>query len=142
MNAWQNGCFRKMDDHLVHATPNNRPPKLDNLPKTFLQIILAAKQLVRHSSTSPKQQRGPLPTPLSVSSSTLCCYSTVRSSHPYHGSQVDKLYMVFDEHLPPFWNFWSGGTATQMAFPNQLSQKYAYLTCTVQCMYTVYKKKE
>ena len=39
--------------------------------QTFLQIFLAAKWLVRHSSTStsPKQQRRPLPSLLSVSSS-------------------------------------------------------------------------
>ena len=43
----------RMDDHLVHTTPNHHPPKMDVLPKTFLQIILAAKWLVRHSSTSP-----------------------------------------------------------------------------------------
>ena len=61
-DALQNGCFRKMDDHLVHHSP-----KMDVLPKTFLQIILAAKQLVRHSSTSPKQQRRSLP-------SLLCKY--------------------------------------------------------------------
>ena len=68
-DAWQNGCFRKMDDHLVHTTPNHHPPKMDVLPKTFLQIILASKWLVWHSSTSPKQQWRPLPSLLSVSSS-------------------------------------------------------------------------
>ena len=30
-------------DHLVHTTPYHHPPKIDVLPKTFLQIILAAK---------------------------------------------------------------------------------------------------
>ena len=50
-----------MDDHLVH------PTKLDFLPKTFVQIILAAKWIVRHSSTSLKQQRRPLPFLLSLS---------------------------------------------------------------------------
>ena len=29
--------------HLVHTTPNYHPPKMDFLPKYFLQIILAAK---------------------------------------------------------------------------------------------------
>ena len=50
-DAWQNGCFRKMYDHLVHTIPN---PKMDFHAKTFLQIILAAKWLVWHSSTSPQ----------------------------------------------------------------------------------------
>ena len=50
-----------MDDLPVHTTPNHHPPKMEVLPKTFLQNILAAKLLVRHSSTSPKQQRRPLP---------------------------------------------------------------------------------
>ena len=35
--------------------------------KTFLQMILAAKWLVRHSRMSPKWQRRPLPSHLSVS---------------------------------------------------------------------------
>ena len=35
----------------VYTTPNHHPPKWDVLPKTFLQIILANKWLVRHSST-------------------------------------------------------------------------------------------
>ena len=56
-DAWQNGCNRKMDDHLVHTTTNHHPPKMDVLPKTFLQIILAANWPVWPSSTSPKQQR-------------------------------------------------------------------------------------
>ena len=42
-DAWQNGFFRKRDDHLVHTTPNHHPPKMDVLPKTVLQIILAAR---------------------------------------------------------------------------------------------------
>ena len=41
-----------MDDHPVQTTPNHQPPKMDVLPETFLQIIFAAKWLVRHSSTS------------------------------------------------------------------------------------------
>ena len=35
--------------------------------KTFVQIILATEWLVQHSSTSPKQQRRPLPSLLSSS---------------------------------------------------------------------------
>ena len=41
--AWQNGRFRKMDDHLDYTTPNHHPPKMNFLPKFFLQIILAAE---------------------------------------------------------------------------------------------------
>ena len=36
-----------------HTTPSHLPSKMDVLPKTYLQIILAAKWLVRHSSSSP-----------------------------------------------------------------------------------------
>ena len=61
---WQNGCFRKMDDHLVHTSPNYHPPKMDVLSKTLLQIV--ANWLERHSIPSPKQQRRPLPSLLSV----------------------------------------------------------------------------
>ena len=50
--TWRNGCYEKMVDHLVHTTPSHHPTKMDVLPKSFLQIILAAKWLVRHSSTS------------------------------------------------------------------------------------------
>ena len=53
--------FRKMDDHLVHTTPNHHPLKLDVFPKTFLQILLAAKSLVQHSSSFPNQQWRSLP---------------------------------------------------------------------------------
>ena len=80
MDTWRNSCFGKMDDLPIHATSNHHllkmdvppdnwmifqftphhPPKMDVFPKTFLQIILAAKWLVQHSSTSPKQQRRPL----------------------------------------------------------------------------------
>ena len=47
--AWQNGCFRKIIDHLVNSTPDHHPPK------NFSSIILAT--VVRYSSTSPKQLR-------------------------------------------------------------------------------------
>ena len=53
MEACQKGCIRKMDDHLVYTTPNHHPPKMDFLPKTFLQIILAAKWLARHPVCPP-----------------------------------------------------------------------------------------
>ena len=32
-----------MDDHSVHIIPHHHPTKMDVLPKTVLQIILAAK---------------------------------------------------------------------------------------------------
>ena len=58
--SWRNGCFKKMAvSH--HTKPPPYPPKIDVLPKTFLKIILADKLQVWHSSTSPKQQRRPLP---------------------------------------------------------------------------------
>ena len=50
-DPWQNWCFRKMNDHLVHTTPNHHPPKWIVLPETFLPINLAAKWLVRLSRT-------------------------------------------------------------------------------------------
>ena len=56
-NGWSSGS---------HLT---KPPPSQNgcSSKTFLQIIIAAKWLVWHSSTSPKQQRRPLPSLLSLS---------------------------------------------------------------------------
>ena len=42
MVTWRNGCFEKMDDQLVHTTPNPQPPKVVVLQKTFLQITHAA----------------------------------------------------------------------------------------------------
>ena len=45
--------FKKMDDHPVHTIPNHHYTKMDVLPKTSVQIILAGKWWVRHSSTSP-----------------------------------------------------------------------------------------
>ena len=59
--------FEKKDDYPVHTIPNHHPTKMDVLQKTFVQNILAAKWLVRHSSTSPKQQRWPLTSLLSLS---------------------------------------------------------------------------
>ena len=67
MDTWWNGCFGKMDDHPVHTTPNQNPLKMDVLLKTFLQIVLAAKWLMWHSSMSFNQQWRPLPSLLSDS---------------------------------------------------------------------------
>ena len=54
MATWGNGCTGKMDDHSVYTTPNHHPTKMDGLPKTFAQIILAAKWLLWHSNMSPR----------------------------------------------------------------------------------------
>ena len=65
MDTWRNGCFGKMDDKEDNTTP---PPSQNGCSlKKILQIILAAKWRLRHSSTSsmasasPKQHRRPLP---------------------------------------------------------------------------------
>ena len=42
-DTWQKGCFRKMDDPLVHTTFNHHPPKMYVLPKIVLQVMLVAK---------------------------------------------------------------------------------------------------
>ena len=65
--TYKNGCFGKIDDHPVHTITDHHPTKMDVRPKTFVQIILAAKLLVRHSSTCPNQQRWHLPSLLSLS---------------------------------------------------------------------------
>ena len=44
--TWLNGRLEQIDDHPVHPPPNHHPPKMDVLPKTFLQSILTAKWLV------------------------------------------------------------------------------------------------
>ena len=49
-----------MDDHPVHIIQNHHPTNCS-------KIILAAKWLVRHSSTFPNQQRRPLPSLLYLS---------------------------------------------------------------------------
>ena len=49
------------------TTPNCNPTKMDVIPITVLQIILAAKWLVWHSSMSLKHQRRPLPSLLYLS---------------------------------------------------------------------------
>ena len=69
--AWRNGCFEK-NGWSSKTTPNKEPPKMDVLPKTFLQIILVTKWLVRHSCS----QRRPLP---SLLSDSLVVWCRVRS---------------------------------------------------------------
>ena len=39
-SLWQCGCFRKMDNPLVHTTPNHHPPKMEVLPKLFFKSSL------------------------------------------------------------------------------------------------------
>ena len=57
----------KMNELPVYITPNHHPPKMDAFPKTFHQIILAAKWQLQHSSTSPNSSDDLLPSLLSVS---------------------------------------------------------------------------
>ena len=40
MSTWQNECFGKMDDHLVHTIPNHNPPKWMFCQKLFLKSSL------------------------------------------------------------------------------------------------------
>ena len=66
--TWRNGYFGEMVVHLVHAIPNHHLTKIDVLPKTFVQIILAAKWLGRHSSIRPPTSSNDLcPSLLSLS---------------------------------------------------------------------------
>ena len=92
-----------MDDHLVHTTPNHHPSKMDFLSKRFLQIILAAKWLVRHSSKSPKQQRRPLSSLLSLSFFyvvRLDCGST--SGPQFESVEGPTEHYLACFHLSPF----------------------------------------
>ena len=61
---WRNGWLEKwtlggmdtleqLSDLPVHTPPNHHDLKMDVLPKTFLQIILAANWLIRYSNMSP-----------------------------------------------------------------------------------------
>ena len=68
------GCFEENNElknqHLAEWMLRKKWMNNEHvLTKTFLHVILAAKWLVRHSSMSPKQQRRPLPSLLSDSSS-------------------------------------------------------------------------
>ena len=54
----------------VHITPNHQPPKMDILPKNFHPCyLMASAACIQVLSTFPKQQRRPLPSLLSDSSS-------------------------------------------------------------------------
>ena len=47
-------AFGKMDDHPAQTIPHHNLTKTDVLSKTFVQINLADKRLIRHSRTSPQ----------------------------------------------------------------------------------------
>ena len=76
-----------MQDHPVLTIPNHHPTKMDVLPTNFVQNILAAKWLVRNSSTSPKQQWQPLPSLLSLSVFHACKHPFISNTHHKHTSQ-------------------------------------------------------
>ena len=70
--------FEKWVIILYTPTPNQHPPKMDVLPKYFIQIILAVWQLVRHSNTSFKQQRR-RPFSSLLSDPSVCMFSDLTS---------------------------------------------------------------
>ena len=75
MDTQRNGCFEKIDDHLVHTIPNRHPRKKDVLPKMFFKssrrLISSAAFKYSTVCTSPIQQQRNLPSLLYVSSSML-----------------------------------------------------------------------
>ena len=73
-------ALEQLDDLPVYTIPNQHPPKMDVLPKTFLHSSL------RHSSTSPKQQRRPLP-------------SLLYESFFYEPHALNKLLLRVSENL-------------------------------------------
>ena len=76
-------ALEQLDDLPVHTPPNHHNLKMDVLPKTFLQIILAAKWLIRYSSMHPQKQRQPLPSLLyTVNPSSLVSDTIVRVAAP------------------------------------------------------------
>ena len=62
MDALKKWMILQFAPYQIHTQPNGCSPK-----KSFLHIILAAKWLVQHLNTSPKQLRRPLPSLLSLS---------------------------------------------------------------------------
>ena len=84
-----------MDHHPFHPTQNHYSPKMDVLPKKFLQIILAAKWLVRHSSTSPKPEATTFAgiDPCCMSVNILCCKV---------GDPLALLFEIQDGPLSPY----------------------------------------
>ena len=68
MATFRNGCFVKMDYHPVHTIPNPHSTKMAVLPKTFVQIILAAKMVSAGFKHSPQTNSDDLlPSLLSLS---------------------------------------------------------------------------
>ena len=59
--------WKKINDHTVNTTPNHLPSKMDVLPKTVVQIILAAKK-----SYSAAFKYVPQPTATTFSISSVC----------------------------------------------------------------------
>ena len=79
-NSLMNHCntvCNRMQSKKKNQTDHTKPPPSQKgcSSITFLHIILAAKWLVQHSSTSPKQLRQPMPSLLSNSSSLNKMYS-------------------------------------------------------------------
>ena len=107
-DTWRNGASKKMDYHLVHTKPP--PPKMDVIPKTFLQIILAATWLVWHSSTSPKPHDNLC---LTVCLILLLCL---------------QLYVGKGRH-------YSSHCVLQMSLTLCLNPIYLMLTCSICCSY-------
>ena len=67
MATFRNGCFVKMDYHPVHTIPNPHSTKMAVLPKTFVQIILAAKMVSAGFKYSPQNNSDDLlPSLLSI----------------------------------------------------------------------------
>ena len=132
MDTLRNGCFGKMDDLPVHTTANHHALKMDDLQQTFLQIILAAKLLVRHSSTSPKQQLWPLP-PLLYKSFFYGCilycimythgagwngYQDFRASRSWSSSFCPTMHLGLEQAAHPEVNI--GRVAVQLLQASQL----------------------
>ena len=93
--AWQNGCFE--NDHPVYTIPNHHPTKMDVLPTNFfLQIILAAKWLVRHSSTSPL----PTATTFAFPSVFICLLLWILTNNKSSSGDVDHDHDHDHDHDP------------------------------------------
>ena len=45
--TWRNGWFEQIDDHPVHSIPNHHSTKTGVIPRTFVQLILAAIWLMQ-----------------------------------------------------------------------------------------------
>ena len=72
-------CFGKMDDQPVHTTPYHHPTKITVHLKTFLQIILPAKWLMQHSSTSPNHHQCIYPSSMLIGTLHASCFLSASS---------------------------------------------------------------